>query len=490
MSLWDTISQGRPTLGSSNVNVMNTLGQLRGGGSYDPGWASFIGSQQSGDGTQYSARGDPRLDPNGGITIDGQSYVQVGDLDPTSSGTARFHNLDPGQFQYDPVFGILTPQSNMNVQNSWLDNAMPYIVAAGLGGPALGAAMGGAGAAEAAVPGLTAADLAPLPAVTGEATLPFAATPDIIAPGAGVGAGAAGAGGAGAGTGAATTAAAAAPTVDIPGVVSQIPDLTSTLPTMAATPEIAGGAVPLIPDASGSLPAMLDNPVASAGALPFTSVADGGAFDMGGSSAFGGSTPIVGTESTGAFDVGGSTGFGGSTPIDAGSSDWFDRMLGKINPMSAASLGINLASAAAQRRNRSGIPGKLGDIAKPFQEQGQALLDQYKSGKLNPADEFNINKWVSDQTARVRDFYGRAGMGDSSAALNAVAQVEAQGQAMRDKSLSSLLTEGLSIMQIAIGPLTTAVQAEASNDAALSASVGSALSSFAMMQALSMGRAA
>ncbi len=326
--------------------------------------------------------------------------------------------------------------------------------------------------------------------MTGEATLPFAATPDIIAPGAGVGAGAAGAGGAGAGTGAATTAAAAAPTVDIPGVVSQIPDLTSTLPTMAATPEIAGGAVPLIPDASGSLPAMLDNPVASAGALPFTSVADGGAFDMGGSSAFGGSTPIVGTESTGAFDVGGSTGFGGSTPIDAGSSDWFDRMLGKINPMSAASLGINLASAAAQRRNRSGIPGKLGDIAKPFQEQGQALLDQYKSGKLNPADEFNINKWVSDQTARVRDFYGRAGMGDSSAALNAVAQVEAQGQAMRDKSLSSLLTEGLSIMQIAIGPLTTAVQAEASNDAALSASVGSALSSFAMMQALSMGRAA
>lgn len=231
---------------------------------------------------------------------------------------------------------------------------------------------------------------------------------------------------------------------------------------------------------------------------------------------------------TGAFDVGGSTGFGGTTPLDAGGGvsipgvtdfdfdlpsaipggdvsiygspevpaladvptvnvptptinsaggSLFDQGLDYVteHPFKTAGAGLSVASLIAQSRAGKGIPAELTAAAKPISDEAAALLGQYGKGQLNPEDEWGINKWLSDQTARIKSYYASAGQGNSTAALNAVAQAESQAQAMRDKALTGLLTEGLNASGMALGPLTTAIEEEGRNDAAFQAAQANAL---------------
>lgn len=173
-------------------------------------------------------------------------------------------------------------------------------------------------------------------------------------------------------------------------------------------------------------------------------------------------------------------------PAGGGTRSIGQKLLDSItgNPLTAGALALNAGSAVAQNRNARGIPGQLRDVAKPFSTTGQSLLDQYKTGKLNPGDEFDINRWQHEREAQIRGEFARRNMSGSSAEHAAIARAQEQAQGMRDKARQALLSQGLNAMGMATGPLTAAISAQAQQDQGLMQAQSSALNSLLLLQAL------
>lgn len=134
--------------GTSGVDIMNTIAQ----NPNDPRLASMFTQQQQGsEGTQtvlYPNQGS-RLDPSGAITNPNNPkdpFVQVGNL-PDGRVT------DMSKVIYDPQFGAITTQSNINqkqLQNDAFSTYFPMLaIGGGIMGPALAGAAAGLGASGA-----------------------------------------------------------------------------------------------------------------------------------------------------------------------------------------------------------------------------------------------------------------------------------------------------------------------------------------------------
>lgn len=183
-NLWDQILRGRNPYGSSGLDIMNTMSQAQAGGSRpnSPYITQGEASSEGGSGG-YSARGN-NLDPNGYVTRNGQRYVQVGGIPDDQ----RVQNRDPGQFQYDPEYGLITHESNIRVPNSALDNIMPLLVGGALAGPALAANFAGGAAAGSQSPGMLAGIDAAESGGTlglnaaGTGTVPYASSGGLLSP--------------------------------------------------------------------------------------------------------------------------------------------------------------------------------------------------------------------------------------------------------------------------------------------------------------------
>ncbi len=91
---------------------------------------------------------------------------------------------------------------------------------------------------------------------------------------------------------------------------------------------------------------------------------------------------------------------------------------------------------------------------------GEDLINQYKSGKLNPADQFAIDQWSQGALAQTQDYYNRAGLADSSMAKNAIEAIKSRAVAMKQEALNNLLTMGTNILNITDRYQAMAVQAE------------------------------
>lgn len=221
---------GGPQLGSSNVDILNTIAQLNAGLlQYDPAWAKYIERDTSDpEHVRYRPRQGAGLGGGGEIMRDGKTYVQVGNI----PNDGRI--LDQSKIQMDSEYGPITPIENVHVEESTLDRIMPYLVAAGFGGAALGAAGGFGGAAEGTA-GF---------GVEGGAT-------------AGVGAGATGGGAA---------------------------DLAALGGASGALPETYWG--------MGADSGAIGTDAAVDGGMIGADTAPAGAFDVGGSTGFGGTTPL------------------------------------------------------------------------------------------------------------------------------------------------------------------------------------------------------
>lgn len=154
------------------------------------------------------------------------------------------------------------------------------------------------------------------------------------------------------------------------------------------------------------------------------------------------------------------------------------------NPLTAGALGLNLAGQMSARNAAKSIPGQLKQIAQPTSDISKSLLDQYQAGQISPSSEFDIQQWENQQLAAVKNYYAKAGIPDSQAAKTAIGNVQAKAAAMRDQSRQGLLTSGLQAAGMAAGPLTSAVQAQAQQDQALTQASGSALNSLLLLQAM------
>ncbi len=170
------------------------------------------------------------------------------------------------------------------------------------------------------------------------------------------------------------------------------------------------------------------------------------------------------------------------TNAEGGNSSIGSKLLDQLsnNKATAAALGLNAFSAYNANQRGKDAASQLKGAAAPFNDTGKDLLAQYKSGKLNPGDEFNINQWEQQQIAAVASQYG----GNSTAARNAKGQIEARAQAMREQARKGLLDEGLKAMGMGTPLLTAAVQQQTQQDHALQQSQASALNSLMLLQAL------
>ncbi len=158
------------------------------------------------------------------------------------------------------------------------------------------------------------------------------------------------------------------------------------------------------------------------------------------------------------------------------------------NPLAALTAGANVLSQISSNSAGKTAAGRLDAMGRPIQELSTSLLDQYRRGELNPSTAFDINRWEQEQIATMRNYYAKAGMGDSQAARQKMADIKAKAASMRDQARQGLLASGLNAAGIAQGPMTAAISAQAQQDAALSSASSKALQSLMLLQAASSGQ--
>lgn len=176
--------------------------------------------------------------------------------------------------------------------------------------------------------------------------------------------------------------------------------------------------------------------------------------------------------------------------------------LNAINQKKAGSTLAKDLTAAGQPASSTAADLLQQSKTGPLATTANSLIADYQSGKINSSTQFDIDKWKQQQIAATKNYYAKAGIPDSSAALHAVSQIEAQAEAMQDAARQNLLTQGiaafnsnnaltgqaLSAEQLAQQPLIAAATANANSDQALSSASASALNSLLLLQALSQGK--
>jgi hypothetical protein len=308
---------------------------------------------------------------------------------------------------------------------------------------------------------------------------------------AGFGAGAVDAGAAAVGAGdVATTAAGAAIPAGADAAAFGAADATAG--AVDAT-TASGAAIPAGADTAAFTGDLLTDPLASG----VDTFAPG---DLGVSGASGVSPVASGgtlSDTAALTDTADSSIFTGETPTDVpnpvpdatvapagtsggGITDALSKISGK-DWLAGGALGLNATSMVMQAKQNRSASSQLNAAAKPISDQAAALLAQYGKGQLNPEDEYGINQWEQQQIAKAQSFYGQAGQGNSTASNKAIADIQAQAQAMRDKALTGLLQAGLQASGMALGPLTAAIEAQSKDDAAFAASEANALRALMML---------
>ena len=130
----------------------------------------------------------------------------------------------------------------------------------------------------------------------------------------------------------------------------------------------------------------------------------------------------------------------------------------------AQKIALGLVGLNALGGKKPGLNPTLMAGATPAQTTSNKILDQYNSGQLNPADQYNIAKWAQDAKASKQQYYAQAGLSDSSMATQDIASIDAQASAMRDQALQNMLQGGLAAAGIANSATGQAVQLQMQQD--------------------------
>lgn len=118
----------------------------------------------------------------------------------------------------------------------------------------------------------------------------------------------------------------------------------------------------------------------------------------------------------------------------------------KYGPLALGAAG--LVGQRQQAKAAQAVPAQLAALGGPQKEVAASLIDQFKSGKLDPAQEALFAQQEKDAIARVRQYYAKAGMSDSSMATGQENDVHAQFAAKRQQALVGILTTGLNELNI------------------------------------------
>lgn len=290
---------------------------------------------------------------------------------------------------------------------------------------------------------------------------------------------------------------AAGTSVGFPGVPEA---LSAAAPSAAASPELLGTAglgelAPAAAEFAGGTAGLAAPGLATAGAAPAVAEFAGGTAGL---SAPGAAAPGLGDAlgssalESGAADAAAvqqtgsaTTGFPGVpggpaapyggppgspasvTPVDKIAPSAFDKAMSTItkNPLQAANVGLGATSLLKQL----GAPSaqkQFNAVGGPTKDVSNQLLKQFSSGQVTGADAFAIQQYAQQQKSAIDQYYAQAGLSNSSMHTQAIAEIDARAEAMRQQAVQNLLTGGLKAAGVSDPTLTAGIKAGVDQDAA------------------------
>lgn len=136
----------------------------------------------------------------------------------------------------------------------------------------------------------------------------------------------------------------------------------------------------------------------------------------------------------------------------------------KNNPLGTASIAMLGANALAARPKQNQAVQQQQQISAQAQQQAQQLLAQYQSGTLSPGQQAQLDQLTNNTKNQLRQYFASIGQSDSTAAVQSLAQVDAQAQQMKQQMLDNALSQGLSALGIAAGPLNSVANYQLGQD--------------------------
>jgi hypothetical protein len=138
-----------------------------------------------------------------------------------------------------------------------------------------------------------------------------------------------------------------------------------------------------------------------------------------------------------------------SSPATAGSAaapgglnwDSIAKIATKYGP-----LGLSVLNTIRGNNMYDKAAGQLGALGGTQRGAGNALVQGYESGTLNPAENAQIDTWANQQVAAIKQFYANAGTPNSTQEQAAIAQIQAQATQQKNTAMQSLLQTGLTAL--------------------------------------------
>jgi hypothetical protein len=205
---------------------------------------------------------------------------------------------------------------------------------------------------------------------------------------------------------------------------------------------------------------------------------------LGGNASGGASTPGMGGGS--GLRLPSSAAAGGGAPVSsaaapaagappvAGEPSFVDKL---IKQMKDNALGLGLAGAGtlmsakgAQRPmpNQEQLQGLGGEAAATAQQ----LMQQYRTGQLSTGQQANLDQLTQQTKNQITQYFSSIGQADSTAHMQAIAQVDQQALGMKQQMLDNALTQGFQAIGVATGPLSSVAQYQLGQDQQLSQAFG------------------
>lgn len=150
---------------------------------------------------------------------------------------------------------------------------------------------------------------------------------------------------------------------------------------------------------------------------------------------------------------------GGAAPAATGGQQGgiVDQILkGMRDNAGLAQLGLTGAALAMNAKQRP-IPNEqqLNDLAATGSQAAKDLISSYRSGQLSAAQQAGLDQLTQGTKNQINQYFASIGQSDSTAHMQALAQVDQQALGMKQQMLDNMLNQGLQAIGVAQGPLGT-----------------------------------
>ena len=98
---------------------------------------------------------------------------------------------------------------------------------------------------------------------------------------------------------------------------------------------------------------------------------------------------------------------------------------------------------------------QLNDLANAGSQAAKDLITSYRSGQLSAGQQAGLDQLTQQTKNQINQYFASIGQSDSTAHMQALAQVDQQALGMKQQMLDNMLQQGLQAIGVAQGPLGT-----------------------------------